>query len=129
MLTYATIYQYISNQQTYFKRIIYLRQKYVKSSDSLAFTPPTLYFCISQTGQRMDGLQRALISDIPYSLYCMKTLLLTIKSFNIMKKRLPLIFFCNFAKWDNIYLIYFLIIKALLLTQRLLKTIHLRNTV
>ena len=91
MLTYTTIYQYISNQQTYFKRIIYLRQKYVKSSDSLAFTPPTLYFCISQTGQRMDGLQRALISDIPYSLYCMKTLLLTIKSFNIMKKRLPLI--------------------------------------
>lgn len=91
MLTYATIYQYINNQQTYFKRIIYLRQKYVKSSDSLAFTPPTLYFCISQTGQRMDGLQRALISDIPYSLYCMKTLLLTIKSFNIMKKRLPLI--------------------------------------
>ena len=79
MLTYATIYQYINNQQTYFKRIIYLRQKYVKSSDSLAFTPPTLYFCISQTGQRMDGLQRALISDIPYSLYCMKTLLLTIK--------------------------------------------------
>ena len=56
MLTYATIYQYISNQQTYFKRIIYLRQKYVKSSDSLAFTPPTLYFCISQTGQRMNGL-------------------------------------------------------------------------
>lgn len=44
MLTYATIYQYINNQQTYFKRIIYLRQKYVKSSDSLAFTPPTLYF-------------------------------------------------------------------------------------
>jgi hypothetical protein len=63
MLTYTTIYQHISNQRAYFKRIIYLRKKYVKSSDSLAFTPPTLYFCISQTGQRMDGLQRALISD------------------------------------------------------------------
>lgn len=90
MLTYATIYQYISNLQTYFKRIIYLRQKYVKSSDSLAFTPPTLYFCISQTGQRMDGLQRAVTSDIPFPVLH-ETLLLTIKSFNIMKKRLPLI--------------------------------------
>lgn len=66
MLTYATIYQHISNLQTYFKRIIYLRKKYVKSSDSLAFTPPILYFCISQTGQRMDGLQRAVTSDIPF---------------------------------------------------------------
>ncbi len=66
MLIYTTTYQHISNQQAYFKRIIYLRQKYVKSSDSLAFTLPTLYFCISQTDQRMDGLQRAVTSDIPF---------------------------------------------------------------
>lgn len=49
MLTYTTIYQYISNQQTYFKRIIYLRQKYVKSSDSLAFTlPPSTFVSAKQ---------------------------------------------------------------------------------
>ena len=66
MLTYATIYQYISNQQTYFKRIIYLRQKYVKSSDSLAFTPHPLL--LYQPNRPKDG-RTTTRANFGYSLF------------------------------------------------------------